>query len=231
MSVAAVRLSLLGVVAAEAEGRRHALAGAQPRMVLALLVERRGRPATSAELAEALWPDHVAPHWEGAVRGVIAKVRAFLHELGPDAPVIENVGHTYRFTSPLPCEVDLWSAEDALARAEACLAAGTHLAAAGSADHAAEVLAAGLLPGVDGDWLDSWRATLDAQRRRALLVAATAWFWVGRYDDAAHRAGALVNDDPYDEAGCRALMAAHLAAGNRSAALRGVRALPPGARR
>lgn len=220
MGTAAVRLSLLGVVGAEAEGRWLALAGAQPRLVLALLVERHGRPVTSAELAEALWPGHLTPHWEGAVRGVIAKVRAFLHELGPDAAVIENVGHTYRLACPPGCEVDVWSATRALGEADAAVASGAHLDAARFADHAAEALGAGLLPGADGPWLDSWRAALESQHRRALLVAATAWFWAGDFDEAACRARRLVDDDPYDEAGWRALIAADLAAGDRSAALR-----------
>jgi DNA-binding SARP family transcriptional activator len=213
-------LSLTGVVRANVGGREVVLSGAQPRIILAYLALRAGHPATAAELAEVLWPRVRSPHWEGAVRGVIAKVRIFLHELGPCAPTLDNVGHIYRFVCDDRISIDVWQAEHDLAQAVSYMAAERSSDAAAAASRAAAALADTLLPGHDGEWLDRWRSKLDAMRCRALRLASCANTDCGNHDEAIQLARTAVSLDLYDESSHRALMSAHLAASNRAAGLR-----------
>ena len=77
-------LYVLGVVRGERGADVVRLAGQQPRLLLARLALADGRPVTADELAELLWPEGRARHWEGALRGVVAKIRALLTMLSPD---------------------------------------------------------------------------------------------------------------------------------------------------
>jgi DNA-binding SARP family transcriptional activator len=131
----AIHISILGVVGATVGDRQLVLHGSQPRIVLAVLVLHRGQPVTADELAAALWPRTRSAHWEGAVRGVISKVRSFLHELGVSAPVLDNIGHTYRLVCDDHVYIDLWKGESELEVARAHLLAGRSDAAAWSSRH------------------------------------------------------------------------------------------------
>ena len=215
-----VRISLLGVVRADLGEREIVLSGAQPRLILVYLALHRGRPVTAEELAEILWPHGRAQHWDGAVRGVISKVRAYLVEVGTAAPRLDNIGRTYRLVCGDHSSIDIWQAERDLASATAQIAAGNSKGAAAAASRAAAALTNTLLPGHDGDWLDTWRSQLDSMRRRALQLGSRAHTQCGNHDEAIRLACAAVSNDPYNEESHRVLMAAHLAAGNRASALR-----------
>ncbi|MGZ4705770.1 MAG: ATP-binding protein, partial [Acidimicrobiales bacterium] len=214
------RVFLLGAVRATHDGREAALAGAQPRLLLAYTVLQRGRVVPNDELAEVLWGGRSARHWEGALRGVVAKVRAFLSRLGPGAPTLDTVGRGYRFAVDDVSTIDVWQAERCLARAEEALALGDGASAARAAAEAARLLAAPLLVGVDADWLAPWRTCFDEDRRRAHRIESSGYLALGRHDDAIASAAAAVAEDAYDEESRRGLMAAYRAAGNRAAALR-----------
>ena len=225
--MASARLYLAGAVRGEVGGSVTSLAGAQPRALLVYLALQRGRPVPADELAEVLWPAGRAPHWEGALRGVVAKVRSFLAAaLPPDAgatgaggPVIGNAGRTYRFECPGHVVVDVWRAAAAVAEAEQVLDTRPADAVRAAAE-AIELLGPGLLPGVDAGWLDPWRAGLANDLRRAQRVASAAHRARGEHDDALAWAVEAVAADRFDEESLRSLMAAHFAAGNRGAALR-----------
>ena len=214
------RVFLLGAVRASHEGHEVVLAGAQPRLLLAYTVLQRGRVVPDHELAEVLWGSHPARHWEGALRGVVAKVRAFLRHLEPGGPALERVGPGYRFTGVDRSAIDVWRAEQTLVRAGAALARGDGAQATRAASEAVSLLAAPLLAGVDAEWLAPWRTSLDDERRRARRIESAGHLLRGRFEDAVASAGAAVAEDVYDEASQRALMTAHRAAGNRAAALR-----------
>lgn len=215
-----VHISLLGVVRGHCGTTEVVLAGSQPRLVLALLGLNHGRPVRADELAEVLWPEGRASHWEGAIRGVISKLRAFLSGLGPAAPRLDNVGHTYRLVCGDHATIDIWHAERQVAEAASHMAAGMAGEAATVAESAAVVLTDRLLPGHDGEWLEGRREQFSAMRRRALRLAAVANTACGDHDKAIRLAADSVSGDLYDEESHRVLMAAHLAAGNRAAALR-----------
>jgi len=155
------RLFLLGAVRAAHDGREVVLAGAQPRLLLTYLALQRGRIVPNDELGEVLWGARPARHWEGALRGVVTKVRVFLRELGPDGPMLEHVGPGYRITGTDGPAVDVGQAELALAHADAAVARGDGGAAVAAAVEAVGLLVPPLLAGVDADWLAPWRARFD----------------------------------------------------------------------
>lgn len=219
---AAGQVFLLGGVRTQDgdDGPELGLAGAQPRLLLTYTVLQRGRVVPDDELAEVLWGARAAPHWAGALRGVVAKVRGFLKHLGPDGPSLERVGPGYRFTGVDPAAVDVWRAEQALVHADDALACGDGAGAAQAAAEAVALLSGPLLAGVDAEWLAPWRTRFDEERRRAWRVESAGHLLVGQFDDAVASAGAALAEDAYDEASQRALMTAHRAAGNRAAALR-----------
>jgi DNA-binding SARP family transcriptional activator len=215
----AIHISVLGVVGATVGDRELVVHGSQPRIVLAILVLHRGQPVTADELAAALWPRARSEHWEGAVRGVISKVRSFLHELGASAPMVDNLGHTYRLVCDEHVHIDLWKGESELELARAHLLAGRSDAAAAAASNSVELLAEALLPELDDVWLGTWRRQIATLRHRGLRLASVAHTGSGNHDEATRLATSAIADDPYDEESHRLLMAALLAAGNCAAAL------------
>ena len=76
-----LRLSVLGWVQLEGAPATTApasvLRGCQARAVLCMLALRQG-PVHKDELAELLWPRGLPDHWDGALRGLITKIRRFL---------------------------------------------------------------------------------------------------------------------------------------------------------
>ena len=213
------RLCLLGVVRGERDDGTVELHGAQPRLVCAYLAVHRGRLVPADEIAQMLWPDVLSDHWEGAVRGVISKVRGFLHDCGPCPPTIDNVDHAYRLVLHETL-VDIEDAEHDLADAVHHLAGQRWDAAARAASATSLMLRETLLPGLDNVWIERFRAELLSMRCRACRVAAVAHSRLGRHDEAIACAETAVAEDGFDEQNHRALMAAQLEAGNRGAALR-----------
>lgn len=208
------RLCLTGVVRIEGEAEERVLHGAQPRLVLVRTALEAGHPVTADALGLVLWPT-AAPYSEGALRGVVAKVRAFLS----DDATLENTGHCYRFVAG-PASVDVDDAGRAMADAERATAEQRWADAAEAADSAVALLHDSLLPGVDAGWLDPWRARLERRGCRARRAGAIAHSALGHHDAARDLAEAAIEPDPFDEASHRTLMGVLLAAGNRSEAVR-----------
>lgn len=207
------RLCLTGVVRIEDGADERALHGTQPRLLLVRTALEAGHPVTAEALALVLWP--AAPHFsEGALRGVVAKVRSFL----ADDATLENTGHCYRFV-PGAASVDVEDAGRALSDAERATAELRWGEAAEAADAAVALLHDPLLPGVDAEWLDPWRARLARRGCRARRAGALAHSVLGHHDTARDLAEAAVEPDPFDESSHRTLMVVLLAAGNRSEAL------------
>lgn len=213
-------IHLLGIVRYRDGRAETVLSGAQPRTVLAYTALHHGRPVAVDELADVLWPHGPGRHWDGALRGVISKVRSFLAGMGPAAARLDNVGHSYCFHCPDGTRLDVWQATGDLARAEALLAAGDPRAAGPPALRAVALLDAPLLSGLEGAWLDRHRSELAGMLVRALRASSATESATEHHDEAVRLATTAVGHDPYDEASHRALMDAHLAGGNRAGALR-----------
>lgn len=190
------------------------LHGAQPRLVLVRMALEARHPVTTDTLAVVLWPG-AHRHADGAVRGVITKVRAFLS----GHATLESTGHGYRFL-PGPASLDVEDAAGHVAAAETAAAGRRWAEAATEAGSAVALLADPLLPGVDAAWLLPWRVRLERRCARARRVGALAHSALGHHDEARELAETAVEPDPFDESSHRVLMTVLLAGGNRSEALR-----------
>ena len=212
-------LYLLGAPRVRRNDREHLLAGPQQRVVLARVAFGHGNPVTVDELAEALWPRERGRSWEGALRGIISKVRTFLGQLGEHTVRVDSTGHGYQLRCAPHVTVDLWAARAALTTAEAFILGGQPDRASRSARLAVELLDAPLLQGIEGEWIDNHRHHLALQRVRALRALARAESVLGHHEAAVDAATGAIEVDSLDECSHRALMLAHQAAGNRGSAL------------
>ena len=67
------------------------------RVVLSVLVARRGHEVPADTIAEALWGEHLPPSWHKVVQGCIARLRRRLgHDGRPERPRPER-GRDVRF--------------------------------------------------------------------------------------------------------------------------------------
>ena len=197
------------------------LGSPQARVALAFLVIERRRAVPRDELAEVVWPGTLPSSWQGALRGLLSKVRAALAAVGlSPAEVLTSAFGCYQLHLPPATMVDVEAAASSVAAAESALRAGD---AGAAIDHAlaARVLAArALLPAQEGEWVERVRAELRATLLQALDVLSEAHARrreTGAVVAAAEEAIAL---EPFRESAHRRLMAAYAAAGSRGEALR-----------
>ena len=213
------RLCALGPVrTVDGEGNERRLRSRQAGVVLVALALTNGQPISSDGLVELLWPDGRARHQDGALRGVIAKARAFIATLDPVDLTLENIGGAYRLTGD-DAAVDLWQAERALEEAERFLALEQPAEAVAPSQLAVQLLALPLLPGVDAAWLTEPRAAVSRSRARSMRAAARSMSAIGNAREAIELAEKVVLADPLDEESHRCLMEAHAARGDVEQAL------------
>jgi SARP family transcriptional regulator, regulator of embCAB operon len=179
-------------------------------------------PLRREQLAAALWDDDEAPpSWDNALSAVVSKVRAAFGAIGLDpTEVLPLVGGCYQRRLPPGSWSDVEVARNRLDRAEGALRVGDADTAWSEATVATSILRRPLLPGEDGDWLRGARADLCDAHLRALLVVAAAWCAKGHGELAVAAAREAVTLAPFRESAHRALMRAHLVAGDRAEAVR-----------
>lgn len=195
--------------------------GRQGRLLFACLVAEQSRPVPRDELAEALWGEAPPATWEKALTVLVSKLRGLLAECGLDsAKVLTSAFGCYRLNLPEGTWVDVVAASDAVAEAEAALAADDLEQAKAVAIQAASLARPPFLPGEEGAWVDAKRRELTEILRRAVSCLAEACLGSGDAAEAAKWAEETIALEPYRETGYRHLMAAHAAAGNRAEALR-----------
>jgi len=213
------RFEVLGrAVVRGPSGTDVAIARPQVAAVLALLWDE-DRPVRREEVAELLWGEWDLPdHWQGAVRGVVAKARRALEAAGfPDDTLTSDHG-LIRLRLPEGAHTDLAEAERLVGRAGDALAAGDHSQAEAVAARAVALLAHPLVIVAEGDWprrLHLRAETFDRQARRLVVRARLA---AGRTTEAIAAASELVARDRLDEVAHELLIEANLAAGRRGAA-------------
>ncbi len=220
---AGLRLTILGWVRLESGDPavpRAALRGSQARAVLSMLALRRG-PVHKDELAELLWPDARPDHWDGALRGLVTKVRRFLYAGGVNArQALVGEGGYYELRLPPGVTVDRDLAVALVASAESALTGDRPVEAAALARRAVAILERRLLSAPDHAWFDQVRAELANDRLTALERCAEAELAAGSIEGAKRAAAEAVALDRYRESSYRLLMQAHAAAGSRGEALR-----------
>jgi DNA-binding SARP family transcriptional activator len=214
-----VRFVLAGDVAVDdASGTRHRVPGGQPRACLALLVLERHRPISREEFAHLLWGDDLPPHWSGAVRGVVTKVRRVLVAAGLPADALRTERGWMRLDIGADSVVDVEQAAARLNEADGALARRAYDDAIAIVDDVGPVLDAGFAPGAAGVWVEEHQYVQAALARRAAHMATRATLLAGRPTDATVRAEAALERDPYDEELHRLLIEALAADGHRQQA-------------
>jgi DNA-binding SARP family transcriptional activator len=225
-NVATGRADLLGAVALRGpDGRTVPVTRPQVQVLLALLL-LENRPVARGEIAEALWGDRpLAAHWQGAVRGVVSKVRDLVAAAGIDAEVSSFGDGTVRLLIGPDCEVDLLQAEHAVDAAEQALAGGATDSARDLVAPWLDALQQPFLPAGDGDWVRSQQHRVAEVARRAVLIRIEALRAGDRPDLASEAAAGWIHRNPIDEAVHEQLIGSLLDDGRRGEAVEAYRRL------
>ena len=200
---ARLEVRLLGVVEFILDGRRlRAFNSLRLQRFLALIALRRG-PQQRSQLAFELWPD-------SDERQARTNLRKLLHDFRHSLPDIDEFveieNETVRWIPTGPSEVDVLRFHDAMA--------------AGNLELAARLYSGDLLPACYDDWVLDERAKLRSEAYGALMRLTEE---AAEHDD--HKAmirhtQRILDLESTDEAAVRFQMEAHLALGDRAAALR-----------
>lgn len=188
----------------------HRLGSRKGRRLLAALAAS-GRPLSSDELAEIVWPEG-APRQPAEQLGVL--VSRLRRVIGARRLVRTDAGYELR-----PDWCDLEELSHRASEASAALDAGRVSAARAAAGAALELAAADVLPAEEGWWVEVPRAQAQASVAAARRVAVDAAVASGDLAAAVTHAEALLATDPLDEPVTRALMLAQARSGRPAAAL------------
>ena len=199
---ARLKVRLLGAVEIVLDGRRlRAFNSLRLQGFFALIALRRETQHRS-RLAFELWPDSE----EGQAR---TNLRKLLHDLRhslPDiAEFIEIDNETVRWISTGPSEVDVLGFRDAIA--------------AGDLELAARLYSGDLLPASYDDWILDERAKLRAEAHAAFVQLTKEAAQRADHRTTIRYAQRVIDQEPTDEAAVRMQIEAHLALGDRAAAL------------
>ena len=209
--MAALSVRVLGELSIDGVDVRT-LADRKARQMLRWLALSRGRPVSSAALADALWADVPPARPADQVAVLASRLRRVL---GREA--IEHDDHGYRLRYQW---LDLDELATVTAEAERRLADGNPSGAATAARIALSLVRGPLLdPGTEAGWVLAEHAALQQQVRRSRQVAASALLATGDWLDARELAAADVLADPYDEEAVRLAMRADDAGGRPAMAL------------
>lgn len=200
---ARLQVRLLGAVEIILDGRRlRAFHSLRLQRFLALIALRRD-PQHRSRLAFELWPDSDEHQARTNLRKLLHDFRHSLPDIGE---FVEIDNETVRWIPTGPSEVDVLRFHDAMA--------------AGDFELAARLYSGDLLPACYDNWVLGERAKLRAEAYRALVRLTEEA--AGRDDHTAtiRHAQRIIDLEPTDEAAVRIQMEAHLALGDRAAALR-----------
>jgi class 3 adenylate cyclase/DNA-binding SARP family transcriptional activator/tetratricopeptide (TPR) repeat protein len=211
-------------LAIEANGKKldeQRFPGRQSRILFAYLAAQHGRSVPRDELAELLWGEDLPVTWEKALRVLMTKLRALLDECGIDgSSMLRSAFGCYQLTLPVDAVIDIDAAVSAVERGEAALAAKDLDEARAQASAGAELARRVFLPGEDGRWVEDQRRDLRDVLVRALECLRDAALAQGELGNAVRHAAEITELEPFRETSYRALMQAHVAAGNPAEALR-----------
>jgi class 3 adenylate cyclase/DNA-binding SARP family transcriptional activator len=211
-------------LAVEANGTKldeQRFPGRQGRIVFSYLAAQHGRPVPRDELADLLWGNDLPATWEKALRVLMTKLRALLEECGLESSsVLRSAFGCYQLTLPPDAWIDVDAAASAVERGEAALAAEDLDEARAQASTGADLARRVFLPGEDGRWVEDQRRELRDVLVRALECLRDAALAEGEFGSAVRYAAEITELEPFRETSYRALMQAHVAAGNPAEALR-----------
>lgn len=157
----AMRICLAGQVGIEVNGAaiEGMALGRTRRLALAYLASERHRPIPHAELAELLWGEELPRSWEQLVRGVVAKLRGALRDVGLNTTDVLTTGFgCYQLRVPPDADVDVEVPAAAVAACRAALDGGDAQRAIADASAAVSIASRQFVPGGTGVWW--WMAPL-----------------------------------------------------------------------
>lgn len=193
-----------------------ALGTVRIRSLLGYLVLRRGTPQLRAHLAFLFWPD-------SSEQQALTNLRHLLHELRqalPDAAhFVQADSRTVEWNADAACALDVSDFENALACAQEAIQRADHLAAKAALEQATQAYQGDLLPGCEGEWIESERERLRQEYGTALERLVTLHEEARDYRAAIRHAQRLRQLDPARETTCCTLMRLHLLSGDRATAL------------
>ncbi|MEU3143581.1 BTAD domain-containing putative transcriptional regulator [Streptomyces sp. NPDC006999] len=220
--VNSVRFAVLGPVRAWRGKRELDLGSPQQRVVLALLLLRRGRPVPLGELLGAVWGEEPPAAAVSVLRTYVSRLRKVL-EPGRDRAagqprVVVSVGDGYVLRIPDDA-LDLAVFQRRVARAKRARAAG-------DVSGAAELLHAALgewqgaaLAGLPGPLAETVRSWLDEEWLTALEARLDVDVQLGRHHEVIAELIPLTGRHPLREQLCRLLMLALYRSGRQAEAL------------
>jgi DNA-binding SARP family transcriptional activator len=185
------------------DGRRlRAFNSLRLQRFLALIVLRRD-PQHRSRLAFELWPDSDEPQARTNLRKLLHDFRHSLPDIGA---FVEIDNEIVRWIATGPSDVDVLRFQDAMA--------------AGDFELAARLYSGDLLPACYDDWVLDERAKLRAQAHGALVRLTEEAAGRGDHKATLRYTQRIIDLEPTDEAAVQIQMEAHLALGDRAAALR-----------
>lgn len=198
-----LQVRLLGAVEIILDGRRLRAFNSLRLQRFLGLIALRTDPQHRSRLAFELWPDSDERQARTNLRKLLHDFRHSLPDIGE---FVEIDNETVRWIPSGPSEVDVLRFQDAVA--------------AGDFELAARLYSGDLLPACYDDWVLNERAKRRAEAYGALVRLTEE---AARGDDhkaAIRHTQRIIDLEPTDEAAVRIQMEAHLALGDRAAALR-----------
>ena len=200
---ARLAVRLLGAVEIVLDGRHlRAFNSLRLQRFLALIALRRD-PQHRSRLAFEFWPDSDERQARTNLRKLLHDFRHSLPDIGE---FVEIDNETVRWIPTGPTEVDVLRFRDAMA--------------AGDFELAARSYSGDLLPACYDDWVLAERAKLRAEAYGALVRLTEEAAKRDDHKATIRYAQRIIDLEPTDEAAVRIQMGAHLALGDRAAALR-----------
>ncbi len=213
------RASLCGrVTLSTADGRTQVVPGAQAQLVLAFLL-LESRPVQRDELADLLWDGPLPDHWAGAVRGLVAKVRAALVQVDLPEGCLTTERGILRLDQPAGLVVDVAEAASLVERAGVALSRHEPEQAVMLARLATPTLRSLFLPRNDGSWVRHTRDRLDDLAHLAAHREIEGHLALGDTGAAIQRAEDALTDDTLDETAHHLLLTALIEQGAQVRAL------------
>ncbi|MEV0643468.1 BTAD domain-containing putative transcriptional regulator [Streptomyces sp. NPDC050619] len=216
-----LRFAVLGPVRAWCGERELDLGSPQQRVVLAVLLLRRGRPVTVAELVDAVWGDRPPPSAVSVLRTYASRLRKVLEpgrEAGESPRVVVSAADGYLARVPEHL-VDLGVFEQGVAEARRLRAAGEVAAAAELLHAALEGWEGTALAGLPGPLAEAERSRLAEVRLTTLETRLDTDIQLGRHSEVIAALTALTVEHPLREGLRELLMLALYRSGRQAEAL------------
>ena len=212
-----IQIRLLGDFCVTLDDRVVSTVGtARLRSLIGYLVLRRGKPQLRAHLAFLFWPD-------SSEQQALTNLRHLLHELRqalPDAgQFLEADSRTLAWKAEAACTLDIAAFENALAAAQEVTQRADHAAARTALETATRAYQGDLLPGCDGEWVETERERLRQRFGTALEQLVGLHEESRDYRSAIGHAQRLRQLDASRESTSCTLMRLQMLAGDRASAL------------